>query len=112
MVTARLMLLIHLSRLCHVTRSSILAELLKNNVVSSERKKKKKRIVRRSEDKETLGIQVSHGDSIRQDNNVEEHRIESRLSEKHCCSVDFQSSGPVLNYKSKASVLFLLFLFI
>lgn len=43
MVTARLMLLIHLSRLCHVTRSSILAELLKNNVVSSERKKKKKK---------------------------------------------------------------------
>lgn len=46
-VTARLMLLIHLSKLFHVARSfiksffksSALVELLKNSIVSSERKK-------------------------------------------------------------------------
>ena len=72
-VTARQMLLIHLSRLCHGARSFILVELLKNSIVSSE---KKRGIVSGCEDKETLGIQVSRGDSIRQDNHVEELGIE------------------------------------
>lgn len=37
-VTARQMLLIHLSRLCHGARSFILVELLKNSIVSSGKK--------------------------------------------------------------------------
>lgn len=114
-VTARLMLLIHLSKLCHVARSfiksflksSALVELLKNSIVSSERKKG---IVRGSEDKETLGIQVSQGDSIRQDNNVEEHGIEFGFP--RCPAVQLTLfSDLILNYSSETCS-FLLFLFI
>lgn len=72
-VAAGLMLLIFLSRLCHIARSLILVELLKNSIVFQKERKDCQMV----KGKETLGIRVSRGDSLRQDNNVEEHGIES-----------------------------------
>lgn len=67
------MLSIHLFGLCHVAKNLILAGVLKTVLFSQ----KEKADFWMSKDKEKLEIQVSQGDSIRQNKNAEEHGIES-----------------------------------